>query len=86
MAVLKQKTVHKGNRKQRIGLKKLTNDLPSGGRHKYQLEDLDTGDLLEGPFTNKRNAEQAFRQLTSEQSSGLGSLGDPLDFDGDGIL
>lgn len=73
MALLKQKTVSVGNQSQRVGLKKLSNDMARGGRHKYEIVDLDTGDLFEGPYTDKRDGEKAFRRITEDLERGMES-------------
>jgi len=67
----KQKTVSIGNQKQRIGLKRLKNDLGRGGKYKYTIVDLDTNEKLEDPFTEKSRAESAFRQAAMDIERGM---------------
>lgn len=98
MSILKQRTVSVGSQSQRVGLKQLANDLSRGGKHKYEVVDLDTNERLEDAFTNKRDAMDAFDQtvkdiergMQSAANDGVGNLGmggDLLDDSGgDGLF
>lgn len=73
MALLKQKTISVGDQKQRIGLKKKKNRMGRGGKHQYELVDLDTDGLLEDPFTNKQRAMREFNQAAKDIERGMKS-------------
>jgi len=72
----KQKTIRVGDQSQRIGLKRLKNDLGSGGKFKYTIVDLDTNAQLEDAFTRKRRAKSAFRQAVTDIERGMESSQD----------
>lgn len=71
MSQLKQKTISVGGQKQRIALKKKKNRMDRGGKYQYEIVDLDTGKLIEDPFTNKNRAMSAFNQTVSDIERGM---------------